>query len=167
MAPGVPAAGRVRPIGPGDRDAVIALWRGLFDAHAETEHRLAGWRGDGPRLDAAIAAWVRGILDGTEGFGFVAEREGEILGFIAGFVRDEGWLDPPRRGVVGALAVIAPARRRGLGRALLGAAEGWFAREGVAVVEAGIGAANGVAQRFWAAAGYADIRRIAARGLRA
>jgi ribosomal protein S18 acetylase RimI-like enzyme len=155
----------IRPIVGEDREAVATLWRGLFDAHADAEPTLGGWRANGAVLDATIGAWIQDILDGREGFCRVAADGPETLGFVAGFVRDQPWLDPPRRGVIGALVVAPRVRRGGIGRALLTAAEAWFVQEGVTIVEAGIGIANTAARRFWKRAGYGDVRHIAARSL--
>lgn len=155
----------IGPIAAEDAERVRALWLALFDAHARREAPLAGWRPDAPRLAASVAAWVRNILAGAEGFALVARDDAAIAGFVACHVRDQAWLDPPRVGVIGALLVVPGARRRGIGTALVRAAEARFAAEAVAVVEASVGEANRGARRFWRAAGYGGVRRIVARGL--
>jgi ribosomal protein S18 acetylase RimI-like enzyme len=159
------AAPAIGPIAAADAERVCALWLALFDAHARREAPLAGWRPDAPRLAASVAAWVRNILSGAEGFALVARADGSVAGFVACHVRDQAWLDPPRVGVIGALVVVPRARRRGLGSALVRAAEARFAAEGIGVVEASVGEANRGARRFWRAAGYGGVRRIVARGL--
>ncbi|WP_144299773.1 GNAT family N-acetyltransferase [Elioraea rosea] len=153
----------IRDLTDDDRAAVAALWRGLFDEHAGREHEAAGWRSDVACLDAAIARWLGRILDGVEGFALVAEAGTGIAGFIACFERDQPWLHPARRGVIGALAVEPAWRRQGLGTALLRTAEARFAGAGVEIVEASIAARNGVARRFWKRATYGDTSHTVAR----
>jgi ribosomal protein S18 acetylase RimI-like enzyme len=159
------AAPPIAPIAAGDAERVGALWLALFQAHARREAPIAGWRPDAPRLSASVSAWVRNILAGAEGFALVAREDGAVAGFVACHVRDQAWLDPPRIGVIGALMVVPPARRRGIGTALVRAAEARFEAEAVAVVEASVGEANRAARRFWRVAGYGGVRRTVARGL--
>ncbi len=159
----------IRDLAAGDRSTVAALWRGVFDEHAEREDHAGGWLADAAALDAAILGWLGRILDGIEGFALVAEAGGGIAGFVACFERDQPWLSPARRGVIGALAVERAHRRRGLGGALLRAAEARFVARGIVLVEASIAARNVAAQRFWQRAAYVDtshtvVRQIFSRG---
>lgn len=153
----------IRDIAEHDRPAVASLWRGLFEEHAAREDDAAGWRSDAASLDAAIARWLGRILDGIEGFALVADIGPDIAGFIACFERDQPWLHPARRGVIGAMAVEEPWRRRGLGTTLLRAAEARFAGAGVELVEASIAARNGAARRFWERADYGETAHTVAR----
>ncbi|WP_291297337.1 GNAT family N-acetyltransferase [Elioraea sp.] len=157
----------IRPLTGDDRDAVAALWHALYADHARRESPVAGFRPDPPRLVASITAWLGRILAGDEGFALVAASDGKVAGFVAGFVRDQAWLDPPAIGVIGALMVAPTHRRQGLARALVRAAEQRFAADGIGVVEAAIGEANRGARRFWKAEGYGTVRHVVARGPRA
>jgi GNAT superfamily N-acetyltransferase len=64
-------------------------------------------------------------------------------------------IDPPSAFVEG-LVVGPPARRRGVGRALMAAAEGWARSRGAESIRLRSGAIRGDAHAFYRALGYQE-----------
>jgi ribosomal protein S18 acetylase RimI-like enzyme len=129
---------RIRPAVPADLDAVLAFWRtaaegtSISDDRAGVERLLA--RDPGALLLAELAG--------------EAEPAGEPAGtVIAGF---DGWRCHLYR-----LAVRPELRRRGIGGALLAAAEERFVRLGGRRADAMVLTRNATAHHAWEAAGYA------------
>jgi len=119
-----------------DVPAVLGLWQRERSAAAlmpDTEEALAR----AIETEALVVAEVEGRLAGT---------------LIAGF---DGW-----RGNLYRLVVEPEHRRRGIGLALVRHGEDRLRRQGAPRVTALVGAEEGDAAAFWAAAGYAHDRRI-------
>jgi ribosomal protein S18 acetylase RimI-like enzyme len=115
-----------------DVDAVMALWARA----AENEGRPADRR----EMVAALVARDPEAL-------IVAERDRVLIGsVIAGW---DGWRFHLYR-----LAVDPTARRQGIGRALLAAAEARFTALGATRVDAMVLDANDLGREIWEASGY-------------
>jgi ribosomal protein S18 acetylase RimI-like enzyme len=115
----------------GDVGAVLALWEACATTKSSTDD----------------VAGVEGLLarDGTALL--LAELEGRLVGtLIAGW---DGW-----RGAMYRIVVADEARRAGVGRALVLAAEERFRALGVRRVNANLLAADPVARSFWSGVGY-------------
>jgi ribosomal protein S18 acetylase RimI-like enzyme len=116
----------------GDVDALLGLWREA----AENDSRP-------PDTRAAVEALLGRDPDAT----IVAEDDGELVGsVIAGW---DGWRCHLYR-----LAVRPAARRRGVGSALLAAAEQRFKTLGAVRVDAMVLDGNDLGQNLWRASGY-------------
>jgi ribosomal protein S18 acetylase RimI-like enzyme len=122
----------IRPATREDLDGVLALWEVGRTAHATTEDR---------RVD------VERVLEQAPGALIVAEEGGAVVGtVIAG---SDGW-----RGSIWRLAVHPEHRRRGLGMALVRAAEERLGELGIPRVQALVGSDDAEARAFWERAGY-------------
>ena len=127
---------RIRTATAADVPTVLALW--------ERERSPAAVTTD--TEDAVLLAIEAGAL-------LVAEEEGTLVGtVIAGW---DGW-----RGGLWRLAVEPAERRRGIGRALVEAAERRLMRLGGRRVTALVGRDEGEAGAFWEAAGYSEDAKI-------
>jgi ribosomal protein S18 acetylase RimI-like enzyme len=122
----------LRPAVTSDIDAVLAFWQ----TSAEDAHR--------PPDDSAA---VRRLVERDPGALVLAVQGDAIVGsLIAGW---DGWRFHLYR-----LAVAPTARRRGIARLLLDAAEERFRAAGATRVDAMVLDGNVEAHPFWAAAGY-------------
>jgi len=92
---------------------------------------------------------------GLPGGVFVADRDGEILGFIT-LHRTLVLHRPTAVGRITGLAVVPEARGLGVGRLLVEAAERMFVNEGLARLEVTSSALHGPAHAFYRHLGYED-----------
>jgi ribosomal protein S18 acetylase RimI-like enzyme len=121
----------VVPLEERDRAATIALW--------ELADLTRPWNDPGSDFDRAIGGTTSAVL------GVRAGRE--IVASV--MVGDDG-----HRGWVYYLAVAPGARRRGLGRQLMAAAEGWLTSRGVGKLNLMVRSGNEEAAAFYQAIGY-------------
>ncbi|MGY5104851.1 GNAT family N-acetyltransferase [Streptomyces sp. 900105245] len=122
---------RVRPAGPDDLDAVLAFWKTAAEGTSISDDR----------------AGVERLVERDPDALLLAESGGQLVGtVIAGF---DGWRCHLYR-----LAVHPERRRRGIGSALLAAAEERFTRLGGRRADAMVLVRNESGQQAWRAAGY-------------
>ncbi|AIA07640.1 GNAT family N-acetyltransferase [Streptomyces noursei] len=122
----------IRAGGPADLDAVLAFWKVAAEGTSISD--------DSDGVTRLVARDPEALL--------LAERDGELVGtVIAGF---DGWRCHLYR-----LAVRPDQRRRGIGGALLAAAEERFAALGGRRGDAMVLDRNTAAHPAWRAAGYA------------
>ncbi|MGY4995742.1 GNAT family N-acetyltransferase [Streptomyces sp. 900105245] len=122
---------RVRPAGPDDLDAVLAFWKTAAEGTSISDDR----------------AGVERLVERDPDALLLAESGGQLVGtVIAGF---DGWRCHLYR-----LAVHPERRRRGIGAALLAAAEERFTRLGGRRADAMVLVRNESGQQAWRAAGY-------------
>lgn len=121
----------IRAAEPGDVPAVLAFWKEAAEGTSVSDDE----------------AGVTGLLARDPGALLLAERDGELAGtVIAGF---DGWRCHLYR-----LAVHPGHRRRGIGTALLAAAERRFAALGGRRADAMVLDRNARAHHAWRAGGY-------------
>lgn len=143
----------IRPMQPGDREAVLALLMEL----AAHEAGLSATRATGPDTARALLA-----ADGEEvaeqgGAQFVAELAGRCVGYLALRFGETGpyVLEPIRQHVLIENIVVAQAHRgTGLGQALLAAAEAFARQAGCRALHLGVLPGNGAALLAYERAGF-------------
>jgi ribosomal protein S18 acetylase RimI-like enzyme len=150
---------RIRAAGDHDRPAVLQLAPRLAEG-------VAPWRDHQAALLAA-QQWL------TDSFAAAARQDGTVLvavckASIAGVITISeqchftGELD----GYIGELAVAAHETRRGIGRALIAAAETWARDRGLRNLTLHTGIANIPARDFYAALGFQEEELRLTRPLR-
>jgi GNAT superfamily N-acetyltransferase len=108
---------------------------------------------DALNVPAGASRWAEHVLDPVTRT-WVAVTEGEVNGFLAaGPARDDD-LDAAAYGEVYAVYVHPSAQGRGLGRALLDAAHGWFAEGGRGAVALWVLTANVPSRTFYERCGF-------------
>ena len=153
----------IRPASDVDKEAIFALAPRLAEG-------LAPWRDQ----DVARSAGQRWLADSLaavatgDGAVFVAADGDAIVGVIS--VRASRHFTGERDGYIGELAVAERAARRGIGSALIEAADGWARQHGLVNLTLHTGAFNTGARAFYAAAGFAEeevrlTRAVPARAL--
>ena len=141
----------IRPYGPADRTAVIALFRAFM-------HELTP-----PRLQREFSDYVeQAIRDelsridhyylGRDGQGFWVADEAGVIGMV-GIERHARDTAELRR-----MAVDATHRRRGIGRALLAAAEDFCRRHGYHRIILSTSELQAPARRLYESSGYRLVR---------
>lgn len=154
--------GRVREAEPRDLDRLAALWTEIADHHAPLDPLYALQPGAGAEIRSLMVSVARD----PDAAIFVHETDGYVDGFCS--VRID--CAPPifqetERAEITDLGVSAGRRRRGIGRALVGAALDWVAGRGVERVEVRVAAPNAEGQSFWRALGFGDCVDVLQRRL--
>ena len=117
---------------------------------------VAAWREPGS-VREAVRGWVRDAVEDLADpntAAFVAERDNEVVGFVC--VSERAHFTGEVDTYIGELVVAKAAEGTGVGRALVGAAEGWGRSRGRRRVVVDTGAANTPARRFYAALGFEE-----------
>jgi ribosomal protein S18 acetylase RimI-like enzyme len=135
-----------------DLDDIGRLWMELVAYHA---HRDPRFRARPNALDAYLGFLRSHVLNGRDSIVFVAERNGEVSGFLAARVENAGPIyEISEFGYICDLCVAESARRLGVGRSLVKAAIEWFGARGVSNVRISVAARNPDALEFWRKLGF-------------
>jgi ribosomal protein S18 acetylase RimI-like enzyme len=98
-------------------------------------------------------SWMIEAIEENEGFLYVAEREGKLLGLVSGWVDSiEAIAEDPNDwdyGYVQDIIVADDARRQGVAEALMQAAQNFFIEAEVLHMRLGVLANNHAARRFY------------------
>jgi len=155
------AAPRIRPFAHEDLPALRELVAEMQDAEREIDSRLL----PGASMTAAYTEAMLHRCEAHGGAVLVAECAGEVVGFVglAAAVREQELDQPPGAyALVTDLAVSVHQRGRGIGGALLTAAEGLARAHGARELRIALLSGNAPAARLYRAAGFApylDIMR--------
>ena len=152
----------VREAIPRDLDAVVELRLALLREHPD--HPVYG------RLRPDVDDRARGLfatqLRSTMEAIFLGELDGEVVGVLR-CVESVGspLLDPARYAYVSSAYVRPEARRRGVLRALLRAADRWARARGLDQMRLHNVAGSAAAERAWSALGFAVVEQVRVRDL--
>ena len=139
----------IHPAAPGDSPALMALSERLVTG-------VAPWR-DPVRVAAAARGWVESSLAaaGRRGRAVLVARCGDqIAGLVS--LAERSHFTGQTDAYIGELVVNARMEGRGVGQALLAAAEDWAAGRGLGCITLETGSANDRARHFYECAGYQE-----------
>ena len=146
----------------GDRAGVLALAPRLAEGVAPWRDREEALAAGSRWLEDSLAAAVNG-----DGAVLVAADGDGIVGVIS--IRPARHFTGEHDGYIGELAVAERASRRGIGRALVSAADAWACDHGLENLTLHTGAFNAGARAFYSALGFAEeevrLTRLAGGGL--
>jgi ribosomal protein S18 acetylase RimI-like enzyme len=115
-----------------------------------------------PGIPARSKAYITSAIEAADACLWVAEHEGQIVGVLHVQIRQSReipLLVPRRYAEIETLAVSQTHRRRGIGRALVEAADRWAQDAGIDQVELGVWEFNEGARAFYEALGYRTASR--------
>ncbi len=143
---------RVHPAKPEDLPELIRLWReliGFDETLGGQDFRLAA---------GTPGKWekhLRSFLGKGSRIAYVAQAGGTSVGFLlASLEQPPGIFMERKYGHVSAVYVQEPYRGKGVGRALVAAALGWFDGKRVSRVRVATDAKNGLSVEFWKKLGF-------------
>ncbi len=138
----------IRPYEDADRDFVLSL------VPRFTDFVLPEW-GDVDAMEATNRADLEKALDAkaTDVAVFVAEDDGELLGFVH-VQAERDYFSGLTNGYVADIAVGADQEGRGVGRALMAVAEEWTREQGFSRLTLFAFASNERARRFYEQLGF-------------
>ena len=147
-------AAHVRPASPDDAIRIADIYVAMARYHAAldpAEYRVP--------QHAAVVTRFRSELEAADeaDLHLVAEVDGVVVGSLDAFMRplpSDGSMRMPRRGAMIGIAVDEGWRGRGIGTALLHAAEAWAIDRGFDSLELDVADPNGDARRLYERLGY-------------
>jgi ribosomal protein S18 acetylase RimI-like enzyme len=142
----------IRPAAPQDEGAIARLWQALTDFHVGLDARLpTAARGAAENYAARLLERRDDPYTRT----FVAEVDGQVVGYILGAIIDlhADLFEYADSGFIADVFVDPAYRRRGIARQLFETMSAWFAEQGVQLVEWQVASSNLEAILFWEAVG--------------
>lgn len=110
-----------------------------------------------PADPSAISRRLRSLLDLESHALFVANEADQVFGWVHVFMAHR--LESDACAEIGGLVVDASRRRRGVGKALVGAAEDWARSRGLMTVRVRSNIIREGAHRFYLRLGYASLKQ--------
>jgi GNAT superfamily N-acetyltransferase len=138
----------IRAVKREDADKVGQLWLELITYHRQLSELMPIPAPEGAQRYASRIRWS---VDDNHVQTYVAEENGQIIGYVYGTVVDllpEMFIDE-RAGIVGDIYVSAKHRGKGVGTALMQAMKDWFKLRDVSHYEWYVAAMNATGIRFW------------------
>jgi GNAT superfamily N-acetyltransferase len=145
-----------------DVRSLAGLWREMMEFH-RTIHPAFQF---GPEAQKSIERHLLDTIRSTGGRIFVADADGEIVGYTLGEIQDRKPIYPAGRyGFVSDLVVTEAWRRRGVGRLLVTTILDWFHQYGVTAIELFVLESNPVSTAFWESMGFRHYLRLLRKDL--
>ncbi|PJF40857.1 MAG: GNAT family N-acetyltransferase [Chloroflexi bacterium] len=138
-----------------DAEVIGELWLKLVNYHQALDVDLPRASRDGA---SRYAQRVNARLDDPHSRIFVAEEDGQVVGYVLGVVVDlvPDMFVQERSGFLADIYVLDEYRNRAIGRALVDALIEWFKSQGLRYFEWHVAVANDAARAFWYSLGGRD-----------
>ena len=137
----------------GDVDAIVRLWREMWDFNARLDPRMTAT----PVANPVMKSWVEGHLEGERSLVLVAQDGRELVGYALATILENPPVVPNQFfGYVSELSVTASHRRTGVGTLLLDGVHAWFRAKGLPYAEVTASVRNEISRNFWRGQGYSD-----------
>ena len=146
----------IRPAKHDDADAIGALWLQLVSYHRNLDDALPVANAEGAQR---YAYRVRDHIDDPVANVFVAEEQGEVVGYVIGVVVDmlPEMFEVERGGFLADIYVRDDQRGKGIGKGLVKALKNWFRGRGIDHYEWFVASANVDGVAFWRAMQGRDV----------
>lgn len=146
----------IRPATVEDAEAIARMWERLVEYHRNLDHDLPPATADGPRRYARSLAQR---VDDTHTCTYVAEGDGQLIGYILGVIVDfpPEMFEQEPSGFLADIYVEDAYRGQGVGSALVNALAEWFEQKGLTYFEWHVAARNTVGLRFWRKMGGREV----------
>lgn len=142
----------IRPANPSDLKAIQDLNHELFKHDAEwISHLVMDW----PYDPETGEAYFKGLIDSSDKFCFVAESDGEIIGYLAGTISKPESYRTLKRAELENMFVKPDHRGQGIGSKLVAEFKHWCQKRGVQKILVIASEPNASAIEFYKSAGFA------------
>ncbi len=148
----------IRTIQSEDAPTIGELWEKLVAYHGDLDPDLPRSTRDGAQL---YAQRIRGKIGDSHTRIFVAEVNGQVIGFVLGVIVDlvPEMFTSETGGFLADIYVEEAYRRNGVGRKLVQALADWFRSRGVTYLELYVANSNTDGRAFWSSLGGRDMMR--------
>jgi ribosomal protein S18 acetylase RimI-like enzyme len=146
----------IRPVTADDAPAIAQLWESLVAYHKVLDSALPD---AAPNGSGRYTKRLLQHLDDPYTRAFVAEKDGQIVGFILGMIIDllpDIFAQEPG-GFLADIFVDAAHRRHGIGKKLVDALRQWFREQNVTHFDWHVAAQNPDALAFWRSVGGREV----------
>lgn len=146
----------IRRATPDDADRIGEMWEQLARYHHQIDSRLPDAAANGALL---YAQRILNRLNDSHTCTLVAERDGEVVGYVLGVIVDmvPEMFVQAKGGFLADIYVEPSARQKGVGRALVQTLSEWFRARGASYYEWSVAASNPAGRAFWQAMGGREV----------
>lgn len=142
----------------GDVPSLMLLWSAMMAENARIDPRLAIHPHANEHMAGQFGQWIH---DSDRAIVVAEENRRLVVGYAAGRVAPgTGWHSPTRVGEISDCFVVAPRRRQGLARRMIGRLCDMLYEMNVDTVRLQVVAANEAALGFWKATGWDALEEI-------
>ncbi|MCB9437219.1 MAG: GNAT family N-acetyltransferase [Anaerolineales bacterium] len=143
----------VRPATFADVDPLTILWQANMEERASYDRRFQLAESAVEEWRAAFHNWLQ--QDNVQVL--VAEKEGQLIGYVIGWVLERPLFHLQQRyGFISDLGVDGHAHQGGVGKALFNGIKPWFSQQEVGVIEIQVMHQHPIAQAFWRSRGATE-----------
>ncbi|QIN79500.1 GNAT family N-acetyltransferase [Rubrobacter marinus] len=137
-----------------DAAAAAALWMRSAEEHTAYDDVYA----TSPDAEKIMRRFLADLSSSAHSCLFVAESDGEVVGFLSGEIREGSPAFSPKTwAAVEDIYVTQEHRSRGVGRSLLDACAGWARDKGADGVSLQVAAGNERARKFYDELGFREV----------